>query len=134
MNRSRQHLAIIGVRKGQGGDEGLVLGDVAIGDVLVHKLPASGQARGRDIRPIGQDVSRPLIINLVRPASLEQVHYSKLHEQVAKRGRIQHACIVETDRGHCSVAHIEFLAQRREFFECDLTPGLKIPLIDEQIL
>ena len=29
---------------------------------------------------------------------------------------------------------IEFLAQCREFLECDLTPGLKIPLVDEQIL
>jgi hypothetical protein len=131
VNRRRQDVSVIDIGEGQRRDEGLVFGDEAIGDVLVHELALSSETRGRDIRPIGQDVSRPLIMNLVRPTRLEQVREGKLHEQVAERGRVKDACIVEYDWGHRLVAHIELLAQRREFFEGGLTPGLKIPLVGE---
>lgn len=108
-------------------------GDETIGDMLVHELATSSEARGRDVRPIGRDVSRPLVMNLIRPTGLEHVLEGKLHEQVAERGWVQDACIIEHDWGHGLVAHIEVLAQRREFFECRLTPGLEIPLVGEQV-
>jgi hypothetical protein len=72
VNRSRQHVTVVGIEKCQCRDEGFVVGDETIGDVLIHELSASGQARGRDIRAIGRDVPRPFVMNLVRPTGLEQ--------------------------------------------------------------
>ena len=97
MNRRRQHMAIIGVGKGQRRAESLVPGDEAIGDVLVHEPPTSGKACGQDIGAISQDVSGPLRVDLFRPASLEQLREGKLHEQVAQRGRVKNAGVVEDD-------------------------------------
>ena len=131
VNRSRQHVTVIEVGKRQRRNDGLVLGDEAIGDVLIHELPASSQARGRDIRAIGQDVPCPLIMDLIRPASLEQVRQSEPHKQITERCRVQDARIVEDDSSHGSVAHIQFLAQRLEFIECGVTPGLEILLVGE---
>ncbi len=85
---------IIDIGEGQCRHEGLVFGDDTIGYVLVHELATSSEARGRDVRPIHQDIFRPLVMNLVRPTSLEQVRKSKLHQQVAERGRVQDARIV----------------------------------------
>ncbi len=117
MNRRCQDVPIIDIGEGQCRDEGLVFGDETIGYVLVHELATSSEARWRDVRPIDQDVPRPLVMNLVRPTSLEQVRKGKLHQQVAQRGRVQDARIVEDDGRHGLVAQFELLAQRREFFE-----------------
>ena len=107
--------------------------DEAVGDVLVHELPTPGEALGRDVRAVGQDVSRPLVVNLVRPTGLEQVRQGEPHEQVAERGRVEHAGVVEDDSGHGSVAHIQVLAQRRKLVEGGVTPGLELPLVGEQV-
>jgi hypothetical protein len=73
VNRCRQDVPIVDIGEGQCRDEGLVSGDKTIGHVLVHELATASEARGRDVWPIGQDVSHPLVMNLVRPTSLEQV-------------------------------------------------------------
>jgi hypothetical protein len=117
VDRRGQHVTVIGVGKRQGRDEGLVLGDEAIGDVIIHQLATSSEAGGREIGTIGGDVPRPLVMDLLGPTGLEEVREGELHEQIAERGRVQDAGVVEDDRDHGSVAHIEVLAQGREFFE-----------------
>ncbi len=100
MNRRCQDMPISDIGEGQRRDEGLVLGDEAIGYVLVHELATSSEARGRDVRPIEQDVFRPLVMNLVRPTSREPVRKGKLYQQVAERGRVQDARIVLANAPH----------------------------------
>ena len=133
VNRSRQNMAVFGVREGQRWDESFVIGDQAIRDVQIHEVPTTRQALRRDVRPIGQDVSGPLVVDFIRPTGLEQVREGKPHEQVSKRGRIQDASIVEDDWGHGSVAHIQLLAQRLKLVQRRVTLGQEIPLVGEEV-
>ena len=41
----------------------------------------------------------PLVVGCVHPACPEQVREGQLHQQVAERGRVQHAGVVEDDAG-----------------------------------
>ena len=134
VDRRRQHVAVVRVGEGQGGDEGLVASDKAVGDVLIHQLPTPGEAFGRDVRAVGQDVPRPLVVDLVRPAGPEQIRQGEPHEQITERGRIQDARVIKNDPGHGSVAHFEVLAQGLELIKCGVTPGLVVLLVGEQVL
>ena len=71
MNRRRQDVPIVGIGQSQRRDEGLVFGDEAIRNVFIHELAAARNVRGRDVRPIGQDIPRPLVMDLVRPTGLK---------------------------------------------------------------
>lgn len=72
--------------------------------MLVHESPAPGEALWRYIWTVGQDASRPLIVDLVRPASLKHVGEGKLHEQVPERRWVEDTGIIEDSRDHGSVA------------------------------
>ena len=89
VDRRRQHVPVIRVGKGQCRDEGLVPGDQAVGDVLVHESATSGEASAHDIRAIGQDVSRPLVVDWSVQRAWNSVREGELHEQVAQRCWVQ---------------------------------------------
>jgi hypothetical protein len=99
--------------------------------VRIHELPTAGQARGCDVRAFRRDISRPLIVDSVRPTSLNQVRQGEPHEQIAKRGWVQDARIVDRDSSHWSVAHIQVLTQGLKFVECGMAPGLQVLLVGE---
>lgn len=71
VNRRRQDVTVVRVGEEQIWDEGLVPGNEAIGNVLIHQTPAAGEARRRDVGSIAQDVSGPLVVDFLRPTSLE---------------------------------------------------------------
>ena len=97
VNRSCQHMAVIGVGERQVRYERLLPGEEAIRDVQIHQATTTGKTCRRDLRPIGQNVSRPVIVDFIGLTCLEQVREGKPHEQVAQRCRIKDACVVEDD-------------------------------------
>ena len=104
------------------------------GTCSVHELAGTGRGSrgvrsGRLARTFRVHSSW---ISSVQRAWNRSVRASRM-SKVAERGRVQDAGVVEDDWGHGSVAHVEVLAQRREFVEGRVTLGLEIPLVGEQV-
>lgn len=110
VNCRGEHVPVIRVGQRKRGDKRLVTGDQAVWHVLVHHLTTPRQALGRQFRPVRQQIPRPFVVDLIRPACLEQIRERKPHEEITQRCRIEDTRVVEDNPCHGSIAHVQVLA------------------------
>src|SRR5207244_3951554 len=88
----------VGVGQCERVDEVFVPGNETIADRGVHQRTRSVELEARKVRTVGEDVSRPLVVDLSCPVRLN--HVAMLpdngypYEIVAQRGRVQHTGVV----------------------------------------
>lgn len=63
----------------------------------IHQLPDSFRLLARDVRVIVQQVSNPLLVNLIRPMRLKKIGPGKVHEQASHLCRVEHTRIKDDD-------------------------------------
>jgi hypothetical protein len=95
VNGGGHHMPVIGVRQLDGRDQMLEAGDQAVADVGVHQRPRPLQVFGLQVWPLLQNVTRPLVVDHVRPTRPVQIGQCQAHQQVAQRCRVEHARVVD---------------------------------------
>ena len=102
-DRRRDDMPVMGVRQMDAGYDSLVTVDQSIGDGTDHQGPGGGDLGGSDVRPVGQQIAGPLVLDLSRPACLEQSGNGELNQQVSYHRRIEDIGVKHSDRpGHSS--------------------------------
>lgn len=87
----REDVPIIGVWKIQGRYQVFVTLDEAAEHRVVHQLTGAGEALGREIGPVRQQVPNPLLMDPVRPARPENAVPRQLKQEVPQRSRVKDA-------------------------------------------
>lgn len=83
MNCGGQDMPVIRIRQFKLGDERFKILHQAITSMFVHEAPGVFELSSFDVRSIAKHSRDPLVMNPVRPSSLEQAFHGQLHEQVA---------------------------------------------------
>ena len=96
----REHVAVIGVRKIEGVDQGLVARHEAVADRAIHQVASTGQPPRIKVGPVRREVAEDLIEDLVGPLRLDQSRLSDADQQVPERARVQHVGVVKDDKRH----------------------------------
>src|SRR5438093_4425623 len=61
LDGGREDMAVLRVGQGQGVDERLIVFDQTIADMGLHERPGARQLRGRQIGPVRQQMTDPLV-------------------------------------------------------------------------
>jgi hypothetical protein len=88
LDGGRQDVVIVLVGQGQRRDPRLVASDLGLRD-RPHQL-GTGQ-----VGAIGQEVAGPFLVDGVGPAGADQANAGQVEQQVAERGRVEDAGIVD---------------------------------------
>ena len=92
-----ENVPVLWIWEVQGFDEFFEPGYQAIWNSAIHQLPSSLEAFPGEIWALRQQRSNPLFMNPVSPPRSEKVSQSKAKQQVPERGRIEHACVEDSD-------------------------------------
>ena len=71
-----------------------------IGYCLTHERACTRKCGFRQVSAVLLDASEALVENLLGPARADDARVRYPHEEVAKLGRIQNACVVDDDECH----------------------------------
>ena len=72
-NRCRDDLAIVGIRKPNGGDEISEAGHDGVSDMGVHEAAGAFEVLGGQVRPVAEQRPDPLVVDRLRPLRAEEV-------------------------------------------------------------
>ena len=97
---SGKHMAVVRVGEIQRANERFVTGHYAVRYGDVHQVPGAFELRPVDIVTFGQDISYPLVVNLLGPAGGKQVGGGESDQKISQRRRVQDAGIVNDDKPH----------------------------------
>lgn len=92
-----QHMPIIGIGKMDARYQVLEAGNEAVVHMGVHHRPRPFQSLDGKIRPVSCHGLGPFIVDRRRPSGSEQASNRQLHEEIAKRRRVEDAGIEERD-------------------------------------
>ena len=97
-------LTIVDVGKNERVDEPLEVGHHAVGHSLRHQLARALEGlRLFQVGTVLEDVPKALVENRRRPSRAHDAGVGQAYEQVTKRCRIEHACVVEDDERHSNL-------------------------------
>jgi hypothetical protein len=95
-----ENVAIIGVGKNKAVDELLKTGYHAVGDGAGHQLTRALESLGFQFGAVFENVAEALVEDRGRPARAHDAGVRGPHEDISKRGRVEHASVVEDDDRH----------------------------------
>jgi len=102
-DRGREDVAIIRIRQLQSRDEVFVAGDKAVADMGIHQVAGPLQLFALQVWTIFEDAPHPLVVDCVSPLGAKKVRKREMHQQVAKRCRVEHASVIKCREG----AHVQ---------------------------
>jgi len=127
-------VTIVDVGKNERVDELLEVGHHAVGHCLRHQLPRALEGLGLQVGTVLEDVPKALVEDRRRPPRAHDAGVAETDEQVTKRRRIEHACVVEDDERHSNlVAEAVLLCFGGELVEHLLPLGLVALLVRDEI-
>lgn len=88
-----EYMPVIGIGKLERLDQLLITRDETVPRCRVHEVAGPLQSRPLGRRLPAHQRRDPLTVNVRAPFGLTQVSDRQLHEQVAKRGRVEHICV-----------------------------------------
>lgn len=71
LNSRREDVSIIGIRKLKSAKVALVPRDQSVRDGKIHQIDGALQTTRIKLWPVQKEVARPLLVNFLRPARLE---------------------------------------------------------------
>lgn len=129
-------MAVVRVGQLEAVDERLVAGHVGVRQREVHERLGAREVLRREIGALAQHCAEALLDDLVAPVGLDHAGPRDADEQIAKRCREEHACVIDDDERHGaipSVPEVVLLRLGGQLFEGCLRVGILATLVLEDI-
>jgi len=130
-DRSGQYVAIIRIRQIEAWNQVLVAGDEAVGHRLIHQAPGAFEQRTVQVRSLALNVTDPLGVDLIAPSGREKSGCRQADQKIPQRCRVKNTGIVNNDKPHRLVPHVEFLGLLSQLLQ-RFAASLILPLLVRQ--
>ena len=133
-DRGGEHVPIVAIGQNETVDQPLESGDHAVRHRSRHQLARPLEGLRLEVEAVLEDVPEALVQDRVRPPRTHHAGVRQAHEQIAKRGRVEHACVVEDDERHRAlIPEAVLLCFGGELVEHLLALGFVALLVRDQI-
>lgn len=94
-DRRSQNVSVVWVWQPDSFDECLVAGHKAIPDMGVHQVASPLKLLRLQVRTVFENIPCPLVVDSIGPFGAIKVRDSDMHQQVAKRSRVEDAGVIK---------------------------------------